>query len=150
VGWLVDWTYLRLGDLQVPHLDTTGGEVGDLELDIDGSLRLANGASAAHAAPKSTCHTPASLVISLDGRQTQLRPHKELLTAAELFNLPDDSGLFWGIVHGTDVGAEPGRVCVFGNGDDDFDVIGGAAAFELCFGLSQGRMVSKRRRASGS
>jgi hypothetical protein len=52
-----------------------------------------------------------------------------------LLDLPNDCGFFGGVVHGADVGAEPGRVCVFGNGDNDFDVIGGAAAFELCFGL---------------
>lgn len=40
-------------------------------------------------------------------------------------------------MHSTDVGAEPGRICVFRYGNKDLDVVGSAAAFELCFGLSR-------------
>lgn len=35
----------------------------------------------------------------------------------------------------TDVGAEARGVCIFGNGDENFDVVCGTAAFELGFGL---------------
>jgi len=38
-------------------------------------------------------------------------------------------------VHGTDIGAETRGVCVFGNGDENLDVVGCAAALELGFGL---------------
>jgi hypothetical protein len=83
-------TYLWLGDLQVPHLDTRSGEVGDLELDVDGPLRLSHRTSSAHASTKATCHTTAVLVISLHGGKTQLRPHEELLATTELLDLPDN------------------------------------------------------------
>lgn len=129
------WTYLRLGNLQVPHLDATGREVGDLELDVDGSLGLAHRASAAHAAAEPTSHTTAVLVVALHGRQTQLRPHEELLATAELLDLPDDGRLLRRVVHSANVGTESGRVRVFGDGNQNLDVVGGTAAFELCFGL---------------
>lgn len=38
-------------------------------------------------------------------------------------------------MHGSDVCAEAGGVCVFGNGDEDLNVVGSATAFELGFGL---------------
>lgn len=38
-------------------------------------------------------------------------------------------------MHGSDVCAEARGVCVFGDGDEDFDVVGGAAAFKLGLGL---------------
>lgn len=36
---------------------------------------------------------------------------------------------------GSDVGSEAGRVCVFWHRNDNFDIVGGAAALELGFGL---------------
>jgi hypothetical protein len=38
-------------------------------------------------------------------------------------------------VHCSDIGAETGGICVFGDGDEDFDVVGCAATFELRLGL---------------
>lgn len=38
-------------------------------------------------------------------------------------------------MHGSDIRAEAWGVCVFGDGDENLDVVGGAAAFELGFGL---------------
>lgn len=141
-------TYLRLGNLQVPHLNTARREIGDLKLDVDGSLRLADGPGTAHTTSKSTRHAAAGLVVALDGGETQLRAHQELLAAAELLDLPDDGGLLGGVVHCSDVGAEAGRVGVFGDGDEDLDVVGGAAAFELCFCLSRGYVLANVQRDS--
>lgn len=39
-------------------------------------------------------------------------------------------------MHSSNVGAESGRVCVFGDWHEDLDVVGRAAAFELGFCLS--------------
>lgn len=64
---LVGKTYLRFGDLQISHLDTTGREIGDLELDVDGPFRFAYASGSAHATSKSTGHTTAALVVALDG-----------------------------------------------------------------------------------
>lgn len=38
-------------------------------------------------------------------------------------------------MHGSNVCTEAGGVCVFRDGDEDLDVVSGAAAFELGFGL---------------
>lgn len=38
-------------------------------------------------------------------------------------------------MHGSDICAEAWGVCVFGDGDENLDVVGSAAAFELGFGL---------------
>ena len=38
-------------------------------------------------------------------------------------------------MHGSDVGAEAGGVCVRRDGDEDFDVVGCGAAFELRAGF---------------
>ena len=38
-------------------------------------------------------------------------------------------------MHCSDIGAETGGICVFGDGDEDFDVVGCAATFELRLGL---------------
>ena len=40
-------------------------------------------------------------------------------------------------MYAADVGAETGRVGVFGDGDEDFDVVGCGAPFELCAGLER-------------
>lgn len=44
-------------------------------------------------------------------------------------------------MHGADVCAEAGGVGVRGHGDEDLDVVGCGAAFELCAGLSRGGLV---------
>lgn len=126
--------YLWFRDLQIPYLDTTRCEIGDLEFDVDGPFRFA-GSSASHATSKATGHTAAVFVVALNGGQAELGAHEELLAAAELLDLPDDGGLFGGVVDGSDVGSETGRVGVFRHGDDDFDVVGRAATFELGLGL---------------
>ena len=59
-------TYLWFGDLQISHLDAAGREIGDLELDVDGTFRLAYAAGSAHAASEPTGHTAAALVVTLD------------------------------------------------------------------------------------
>jgi len=83
-------TYLGLDDLQVAHLDATGGEVGDLELDLDRPLALGRGRDAAHAAAEAAHHAAALVVVAAHRRQPQLRTHQELLAAAELLDLPHD------------------------------------------------------------
>lgn len=136
-------------------MNTTSGEVGDLKLDVDGPLGFAHLAGSAHAASKAAGHTAAMLVVALDRRQTQLGPHQELFAAAELLDLPHNCGLFGRIVHRADVGAEAGGVCVLRDGDQDLDVVGGAAALELGFGLfgitaiSSANDKDRRRRKSG-
>jgi hypothetical protein len=72
-------------------LDTTGGEIGDLELDVDGPFGFTDASSTAHATSESTGHTTATLIVALDGGQTQLCSHEEFLTTAELLDLPNDS-----------------------------------------------------------
>lgn len=64
---LLGMTYLRFGDLQISHLDATGREIGDLELDVDGPFRFAYASGSAHAASEPTGHTAAALVVALDG-----------------------------------------------------------------------------------
>lgn len=123
-------THLGLYDLQIPHLNAARREIGYLELDADWSLALSS-LRASHAAAEPTRHTTAMLVIALDRRQIQFGPHEELLAAAELLDLPHNGGFLRRVVHGSDVGAEAGRVGVFGDGDEDFDVVSRGAAFEL-------------------
>lgn len=127
--------YLWLNDLQIPHLDARRSEVGNLKLDLDGSLSLARTRDSPHAAAEAAHHASSFVVVATDARQPELRAHQELLAAAELLDLPDDGGGFGRVVHGADVCAEAGRVGVVGDGDDDGDVVGGAAAFELGFCL---------------
>ena len=57
-------TYLRLNDLQVAHLDAAGGEVGDLELDLDRPLALGRPRHAAHAAAEAAHHAAAFVVVA--------------------------------------------------------------------------------------
>lgn len=132
--------HLRFSNLQIPHLDPTSREIRNLKLDVDRPLGLAVVCSA-HAPSKATGHATAEFVVALDGGETQLGAHEELLAAAELLDFPDNGGLLGGVVHCADVGAEAGGVGVVGDGDNDFDVVGCAAAFELGFGLEA---VSKR------
>lgn len=130
-------THLRFRDLQVSYLDTASGEIRDLELDVDRALRFALGRTA-HATSKPTGHTATEFVIALDGGEAELGAHEELLAAAELLDLPDDGRLLGSVVDCADVCTEAGRICVVRDGDDDFNVVGGAAALELCLGLEVG------------
>ena len=75
------------------------------------------------------------LVVAFDRGEAQLGAHEELLAAAELLDLPDDGAFLGRVVHAADVGAEARRVGVFGDGDEDLDVVGRGAAFELGAGL---------------
>ena len=138
LAYLRGGTYLRFGDLQVPHLNTGSGEVGDLELDIDRPLGRAHGTSSAHTSTKATRHTTAVLVVSLDRGKTQLRPHKELLATTELLDLPDNRRLFGGIVNSSYISAETRRVCIFWDGDENLNVVCSTAALELGLGLYRG------------
>lgn len=45
-------------------------------------------------------------------------------------------------MNGSNVGAEPGRVCVFRDWDENFDIVRGTATFELGLGLHQGNLIS--------
>lgn len=140
--------HLRLRNLQIPHLDPTRREIRNLKLHINRPLRLPQRTRSTHTTAKPTGHTTAALVVTLDGWKAQLGAHEELLPATELLDFPDYGGLFGGVVHGSDVCAEAGGVCVFGDGDEDFDVVGGAATFELGFGLCLLvviRLCSKRK-----
>ena len=126
-------THLGLDDLEVAHLDAAGGEVGDLELDLDGPARLGGraAADAAHAAAEAPRHAAAELVVALDAGQAELGAHEEFAAAAELLDAPDDGALLGRVVHAADGGAEARRVGVLGHGHHDLDVVGGAAALEL-------------------
>ncbi len=131
-------THLRLDYFQIPHLDPACREIGYLELDADRPLPSLRSAQPPHAAPEPAGHAAAVLVIALHGGQAQLGAHEEFLAPAELLDLPDYGGLLGGVVHGADVGAEARGVGVFGDGDEDLDVVGCGAAFELCAGLDGG------------
>lgn len=127
-------TYLRFRDLQVPDLDTASSEVRDFEFDVDRPLCLALPGST-HATSETTGHATTVLVVALYGRQPQLCAHEELLASAELLDLPDDGRLLGRVVHGSDVGAETGGVGVFRDWDEDFHIVGSAAALKLGLGL---------------
>lgn len=127
-------THLGLCNLEISDLDATRRKVGNLKLDLDGPLG-ALAADASHAAAKAARHAAAVLVVAPHAGEAELGAHEELLVASKLLNLPDDGALLGGVVHGADVGSEPGRVGVVGDGDDDLDVVGGAAALELGLGL---------------
>lgn len=116
-------------------MNATGGEIGDFELDVNGSLGLAQLSCATHAATKSSRHASPVLVISFDRGQAQLCPHEELLPPAELLDLPNDGRLLRCVVDGANISAEAGRVRVFWDRDQDFHIVSGATAFKLRFGL---------------
>jgi len=128
-------TYLRFNYFQIPHLDPTCREIRYLKLHTDRPLPLRSTPNPAHTSTKPTRHPATVLIVTFYRGETQLGAHQELLGAAELLDLPDDGGLFGRVVHGADICAEPWRVGVFGNGDQDLDVVGCAAALELCFCL---------------
>lgn len=109
--------YLWLDDLEISHLNARGREVRNLELDADGTLRFAASADTAHAATKATHHSATLLIVAANTRKTKLCAHEELLATAELLDFPYDGARFGRVVHRADVGAEFGRVGVFGNGD---------------------------------
>ena len=126
--------YLRFDDLQVADLDTTGGKVRDLELDVDRALGFSF-SDTTHATTKTTSHTTATLVVTLDTRQTEFSSHQELLATPELFDLPDYGRLLGRIVHGTNVSAKPRRVCVVRNRNSDFNIVGSGSSLELSLGF---------------
>lgn len=128
--------YLWFSDLKVPHLDATRGEVGNLKLDLNGPLgTLAHAADAAHASAEAARHAAAVLVVAPDAGQAELGAHQKLLLAPKLLDLPDNGALLRGVVDGANVCAEAGRVGIVGDGDDDLDIVCGAAALELGLGL---------------
>lgn len=71
------------------------------------------------------------LVIAFDRGQAQFGAHEEFLAAAKLLDLPHNGRLLGRIVHGPDVRPEAWGIGVFGNGDQDLDVVGRGAALEL-------------------
>jgi hypothetical protein len=133
-------TYLGLNNLQVPNLNAARGEIGNLKLDLDRPLALCS-ADAAHGAAEAAHHAAAFVVVAAHRRQIQLGAHQEFLAAAELLDFPHYGRRFGCVVHGADVCAEARRVGVVGYGDDDADVVGGAAALELGFCLGFGGLV---------
>jgi hypothetical protein len=75
------------------------------------------------------------LVVAFYGRQAQLGAHEKLFAAAKLLDLPYYGAFFGSVMDGADVGAEAGGVGVVGDWNEDFDVVGCGAAFELGFCL---------------
>lgn len=129
-------TYLRLNDFKIAYLNPTSREVRDLKLDLNRPLALATAGDAAHASAKATHHAATFVIVAANRRQAKFSAHQELFAATELLDFPDDGRSFRGIVDGTNVCAEAWGVGVVGDGDDDGDVVGSAAAFELRFCLS--------------
>ena len=117
-------THLRLNNLEVPNLDSRCREVRNLELDADGSLGLSAASNTTHASAEPSHHSTSLLVVASHAGQTELGAHEELFAATELLDLPHDGACFGCVVHRADVGAEFGRVGVFGDGDGDLDVVG--------------------------
>lgn len=118
-------------------MDTASGEIRNLELDVDRTLRFALDRTA-HTTSKPTGHTATEFVVALDRGETKFGAHEELLAATELLDLPDNGGLLGSVVNCADVCTEAGGIGVVRDGDDNFNVVGGAAAFELGFGLKLG------------
>jgi hypothetical protein len=135
LAWTFVSAYLRLNNLEISHLNARGREIRNLELDADGTLRLAASANTAHAATEATHHSAALLIVTTHTGQTELGAHEEFFATAELLDLPYDGACFGRVVHRADVGAEFRRVGVFRDGDRDLDVVGCRAALELCFCL---------------
>ena len=71
------------------------------------------------------------LVVSFHRRETQLGAHEELLAATELFDLPYYGRFFGRVVYAANIGAKAWGVCIFGYRDQDLDVVGRRATFEL-------------------
>jgi hypothetical protein len=87
-------------------LDSTGGEVWNFKLDVDGTLALGRLARTTHASPKPSRHATTSFIVTLNRRKAKFGAHYELLTTTKLFNLPNDSRLFWRIMDGSDTGSK--------------------------------------------
>ena len=61
--------YLWFDDLEIPHLDTAGGEIRNLKLDRDGSLPFTTlMVGSTHATAKPTRHATTELIVALDAR----------------------------------------------------------------------------------
>lgn len=110
-------TRLRLNNLEVPNLNTRRREIRNLELDADGSLGLSTASNTTHATSEPTHHSTSLFVVASHAGQTELGTHQELFAATELLDLPHYRACFGRVVHRADVGAEFGRVGVFGDGD---------------------------------
>jgi hypothetical protein len=123
-------TYLGLNDLQISHLDSTGCEIRNLELDVDRTLSLAS-LGTSHAPSKPTSHTSSAFVIALDRWQAKLGAHQKLLAAAKLLDFPDNSRLLWRVVHRSNVCSETGRIRVFWHWHQNLYVVGCASALKL-------------------
>lgn len=91
--------YLGLNNLEISHLNARGREVRNLELDADGTLRLAASTDTAHAATKATHHSTALLIVAANTGKTELSAHEELLATTELLDLPHDGACFRRVVH---------------------------------------------------
>ena len=70
-------------------------------------------------------------IVAFHGWQTQLSAHEEFFTSTELLDLPCYGTLFGRIMDAANVGAEAGRVRVLGHWNQDLDIVGRGAAFEL-------------------
>lgn len=129
---MVQSPYLGFSNLEISHLDTTGGEIWDLKLDLNRSLgTLSRTANTTHTSTKTTSHSTTMLIVTSYTRQAQLCTHQELLATSKLLDLPHNGALLGRVVHGADVGSETRAVGVVGDRDDDLDVVGGAASLEL-------------------
>lgn len=65
----IDSTNLWLYYFQVPHLDSTCREIGDLELHTDRPLALAALSRTSHASSEAPCHATSVFVVAFHGRQ---------------------------------------------------------------------------------
>src|SRR5271170_4524182 len=88
----INITYLRLNNLQIPHLNPTRREIRNLELHTNRPLR-ALPSNTSHTPTKSTSHTTAVLIITLHTGQSQLRTHQKLLVTTKLLNFPHNCAL---------------------------------------------------------
>eukprot|EP00053_Salpingoeca_punica_P017751 m.171606 g.171606 ORF g.171606 m.171606 type:complete len:404 (-) comp17279_c0_seq1:208-1419(-) len=106
-----------LDDLEVPHLDTRHGEVGDLKLHANRRLLLG--------------------LLAGNAGQVEVSAHEHLPTARELLDGPHDSGELGRIADCADGCLELWRVGVAGHGDDNLHVVGGGPPLELALGLDE-------------
>lgn len=127
-------TYLWLDNLQVPDLNPARCEIWNFKFDLDRSLSLTS-TDTTHTASKPTHHPSSFVVITSNRWETEFCSHEKFLSTAKLLYFPNYGGGFWGVVDGADVCPEAWGIGVIGDGDDDADVVGCAASFELCFCL---------------
>jgi len=83
-------TYLWLNDLEIAYLNTTSRKVGDLKLDLNGSLALAAACDTAHTSAKASHHATTFIIVPANRWQAKLGSHQELLATTELFDFPDN------------------------------------------------------------